>query len=62
MVTLQSSWLSMVCCFRPLKAQIVLKICSTILQEMEFVLAEINTTKAEILVYNVLDTARDARV
>ena len=29
---------------------------------MVFAFAEINTTKAEILVYNALDTATDARV
>jgi len=29
---------------------------------MAFAFAEINTTKAEILVYNVLDTATDAQV
>ena len=29
---------------------------------MAFAFAEINTIKAEVLVYNVLDTATDARV
>ena len=29
---------------------------------MAFAFAEINTTKAEVLVYNALDTATDARV